>query len=213
MNRATRDKFAKRTDPTSSNACWETAPKVYDALNRDFGTFDVDLTADASNHLCDTWLGPGSHFGEDALTVDWRKYGRKGYSNPVYGSFITRILPKAVEQARKRGFASTFLLPLRITDTFREYVLDQAHELLLCTKRLVFFEDGVPRCTVDKRGRPHADTAMFDSIIVRYLPGRRSGNYPKLGEWDVPEHVTKDDIERWVVQHGQRERPALGAER
>ena len=209
MNRATRDKFAARTGPdlASGNACWETPPKIFEGLNRDFGTFDVDLTADTNNHLCDTWFGPGHPDGHiDALAMNWRKFGRKGYSNPVYGQFIARILPKAVEQARKHGFASTFLLPLRITDTFRDYVLDQAHELLLCTKRIVFFEGGIPRCSYDKQGRVHADSAMFDSIIVRYLPGRRPGNYPKLGEWDVPVHVSFDDIARWIAVQEKHQR-------
>lgn len=73
MNRATRDKFASGTDQadlTTGNACWETAPLVFQKLAEDFGPFDIDLTADAQRALCRVWFGPDSSVGQyDALVT------------------------------------------------------------------------------------------------------------------------------------------------
>ena len=204
MKRETRDKFAKRTDQTQLNAggaVWETAPAVFADLNETFGPYKIDLTANAANHLCALWFGP-DHVEEryrDALAIAWHEVADNGYSNPPYGAFVARILAKAKAEA-KAGFSSDFLLPLRITRSFRAYVLRGAAEVLLADKRLVFFEGGLPRCTIDKKtGKVHADTAMFDSMIVRYKPGRH--RQPKLGEYHVPKHVTKDHIARWCELH------------
>src|SRR5687768_12764968 len=121
MNRATRDKFASRTqaDVTAGNACWETAPNVFDRLNREFGPFDIDLTADADRALCEKWLGPGhdpmaaltpaeclaASVMDDALVANWIMFGTNGYSNPPYGAFIKKILRCAIRQA-EAGFTS-----------------------------------------------------------------------------------------------------------
>lgn len=198
MDRATRDKFASGTDQadlTTGNACWETAPLVFDALNRHFGPFDVDLTADAQRHLCPIWFGPQSNVAEtDALEAEWTACGRRtGYSNPPYGPFVQKLLPKAKYWAQE-GFGSTLLLPLRVTKAFKTHILSGATDLIFPDSRLVFFENGVPRCSVDKRGNLRPDPAMFDSIIVRYTPDLRPT--PRLGLWKVPPHVTADDIER-----------------
>lgn len=209
MNRATRDKFASGTDQsnlTSGNACWQTAPKVFEKLNRDFGPFDIDLTADVQRALCPTFFGPGSKSGEDALTAQWTMHGRNGYSNPPYGAFVARMLEQAVYWARQ-DFRSTLLLPMRVTQAFRAYVLKSefATDLLFCSKRLYFFEDDAPRLNRkawEKENRAVADSALFDSIVVRFGPGRRSLN---VGEWTVPEHVTPDDLERAVELYRRRE--------
>jgi hypothetical protein len=187
MNRETRDKFASRTnsDVTSGNALWETSPAVFAKLSRDFGPFDVDLCADPARHLCATWFGPGSPApqAQDALTADWTYYGRTGFANPPYGSFINRILPKAIQEA-KNGFASTFLLPLRGGKWFKDYVLGGASGLWLVDRRLVFFENGEPR-----RGKKSGDPegAMFDSIVVQFVPGMlQNGKGLVFRLWEAP---------------------------
>lgn len=185
MNRETRDKFASGTtvDKTTGNACWETAPEIFAKLNKDFGPFDVDLTADADRALCAVWFGPGvGTFAPDALTAAWHTYGRNGYSNPPYGSFVPHMLRKAALEAA-RGFTSTLLLPMRVTKAFHQHVLSGASELLFCDKRLIFYENGAPRLN-PKTGKP--DAAMFDSIVVRYQPGVYA--CPRVGVWRVPAH-------------------------
>lgn len=210
MNRATRDKLVSGTqqdDLTIGNACWETPPLVFQKLDDDFGPFDIDLTADAQRHLCPIWFGPESNVGEfDALAADWFSHGTNGYSNPPYGPFIQRLLPYA-KAMTLLGFSSTLLLPLRVTKAFKRHILPWAGEmgasdLLLCDKRLTFFEDGVPRLNearFGKRGKKGqllkvpTDPAVFDSIIVRYVPGATRLN---VDTWRVPKHVTADDLAR-----------------
>lgn len=213
MDNATKNKLTSGTDQadlTSGNACWETPPLVFAKLNEDFGPFDVDLTADAQRHLCPTWFGPDSNVGEyDALTADWGLRGlRNGYSNPPYGPFIQKLLPLAKKWTvpefyyQHPGFTTTLLLPLRITKAFKAHVLIGASDLLLCDRRLTFFENGVPRLNAAKYGKRGkkgqllkvpTDPAVFDSVIVRYRPGAKRIN---VGIWEVPKHVTKADLER-----------------
>jgi len=213
LNNDTKNKLTSGTDQadlTSGNACWETPPLVFAALDRDFGPFDVDLTADAQRHLCQVWFGPQSNVAEsDALEADWPACGRRrGYSNPPYGPFIQRLLPIAkawtTPGAYHEGFTSVLLLPMRVTATFKAHILDGASDLLFCDSRITFFEDGVPRLNEAKYGKrgkkgqllkPSTDPAVFDSIVVRYRPGATRLN---VGIWEVPKHVTAEDLARAV---------------
>jgi hypothetical protein len=151
-------------------------------LSADFGPFDIDLTADAQRHLVPQWFGPGG-LVEDALLANWLAYGQTGYSNPPYGPFVARILKKAKVQA-SHGFASTFLLPVRITKAFHANVLNGASHLLFCDRRIAFWENGAPKLDPGT-GKPTG--ALFDSMIVRYLPGQRFSP-PRVGSWKVPHH-------------------------
>lgn len=204
MDRATRDKMVSGTaqaDLTSGNACWETPPLIYQKLSADFGPFDIDLTADAQRRLCPWWFGPDSPFGVNgynALNLQW-PIGKHGYSNPPYGPFIQAILPLARRYAQELEFTSTFLLPLRVTKAFKAYILKGASDLIFPDKRIVFFENGVPRINQKlwlTKGKLSADPAIFDSIIVRYTPGTSLDASPKLSTWQVPVHVTAADLER-----------------
>jgi hypothetical protein len=191
MNRATRDRFTSGTRATTApNALWQTPPAVYEKLAFDFGPFDVDLTADAQRHLAPRWFGPGSATCGDALLAPWAVYGRRGYSNPPYGPFVQRIIPKALAEAA-RGFTSVFLLPLRVTDTFKRYIVrDGASDLLFCDTRICFYEDGHPRWNAKAlaEGRHVPDSALFDSVVVIFQPGVRTGLHVDL--WKVPPHAT-----------------------
>lgn len=201
MNRATRDRFASGTnqaDLTTGNACWQTPPLVFKKLNEDFGPFDVDLTADKGRTLRRQWFGPDSSENTDALVAPWSLFGTRGYSNPPYGPFVQKLLEKAKREAAK-GFASTLLLPMRVTAAFKQHVLKRgeaigASDLLFCDSRLTFFEHGLPRLN-EKQFHYHqravGDPAMFDSIIVRFTPGATAFN---VDTWHVPPHVTPDDL-------------------
>jgi hypothetical protein len=200
MNRKTRDKFASGTDQadlTTGNAVWQTAPAVYDKLNADFGPFDLNICADAVRARAPKWFGPGSPWLEDALVSEWHLHGRNGYCNPPYGAFVQRLLPVARAQA-VLGVTTTLLLPMRVTKAFKLHILAGAAELFFCDQRLVFFEEGAPRISFDKKGRPRPDTAMFDSVVVRYKPRHIGG--PRVGVWQAPKHVFPADIERARVR-------------
>lgn len=194
-------------DLTTGNACWETAPKVFEKLNHDFGPFDIDLTADGSRHCCPMWFGPGSPFPDtphgnpaDALAVNWAAFGKNGYSNPAYATwFVARMLAKARIQAYYSEFSTTLLLAMRVTDAFKRFVLKGASQLLFCDSRVVFFEHGAPRLNAkmfNEHGKLVPDSAMFDSIIVRYTPGHPETAPPSIGTWQVPPHVTAEDLDR-----------------
>lgn len=189
MDRATRDKFTIPTnaDPTQGNATLETPPAIFAKLNADFGPFDIDLTADPVRKLRLVWFGPGSPYHTDALHAPWHAHGKTGYSNPPYGRFVPHILAKAKQEA-KLGFASTFLLPVRMTRAFHAHILQGASELWFCTKRITFWEDGAPKLTMTKSGEMEITGALFDSMIVRYAPGMRFSP-PKVGSWAVPKHT------------------------
>ena len=189
MDRATRDKFTSGTqsDLTSGNACWETAPKVFEKLEKDFGPFDIDLTADPQRHLKPIYFGPGSPYEQDALEALWSNHGKSGYSNPPYGKFVPYILQKAKAQTAF-GFSSTFLIPLRVTHAFRHYILKGPESVWFCDKRLCFYENGNPRLSFDKKTQSWKPAAaLFDSIIVNYRPGFYLR--PRFGVWEVPKHV------------------------
>lgn len=200
MDRATRDKFAsgtKQADLTTGNACWETPAAVFAKLNKDFGPFDVDLTADALRALCLSWIGPGSPLShaQCALAAEWTRFGQTGYSNPPYGPFVQSLLSKAKFEAG-HGFTSVLLLPMRATKAFHAHVLNGASELLFCDKRLTFFENGVPRLNAKQwreQRRAVADPALFDSILVVYRPGEHT---LRAAAWKVPPHVFPADLER-----------------
>jgi hypothetical protein len=194
-----------QADLTSGNACWETPPAIFAALNHEFGPFDVDLTADAQRHLCAAWFGPDGT-RPDALTAAWYAYGWKGYSNPPYGPFVQRLLPCAKLQAHQHNFETTLLLPMRVTKAFRAHVLKGASHLLFCDARITFFEHGVPRLNEKNyhAGRLVGDPAMFDSVVVRYVPGHPIDAPPVVSLWHVPDHVSQNDLTRAAEQRRTR---------
>lgn len=178
-------------DQATTKANWETPPKVFEKLNDDFGPFDLDLTADPQRSLCGArFLGPGSALASDALSAPWSDFGASGYSNPPYGVFVPQMLAQAVRQ-RDLGFTSTLLLPMRVTKAFTWIIVPEANELWFCDKRICFYENGEPRWNAKAlaEGRYVPDPAMFDSIIVRFLPGLAITRRLETDIWHVPAHV------------------------
>lgn len=55
---------------SSENPNWTTPQWLFDALDDEFD-FALDCAADAGNHKCPKWLGPGSAICEDALVIPW----------------------------------------------------------------------------------------------------------------------------------------------
>jgi hypothetical protein len=212
MNRATRDKFASGTDQrklTRGNATWQTPPAVFAALHETFH-FDIDLCADPARALCPRWFGPGSRWGEDALTACWRDAGRVGFANPPYGAFVALMLQKAVLEQSRGGFCSALLLPVRTTRAFHAWVLGGGAQIWVCDKRIAFFEDGLPRLNERQwreKGRAVADPALFDSMIVVFDP-LRADEPTTIESWHVPPHVTKADLERAAEARRAKERAA-----
>lgn len=175
MDRQTRDKFAAATPQGdalrySPQACLETPPDLFAALNDELGPsrgFEIDLFANEENHLLPKWFGPGSPLGEDALSADWTLGGtiRRGFGNPPYGDFIGAALEKAIEEAEK-GFISTFLLPLRINDWFKEIIIPRSVWRVV-DERIVFWYKKQPKPTARvKVTRKHREDPAFGVSLM-----------------------------------------------
>jgi hypothetical protein len=208
MNRATRDKFTSGTGaPTSPSALWQTPPAVFAKLHDEF-RFDLDLCADVERALLPRWFGPGSPRAEDALAVvDWAKHGARAFGNPPYGAFIRDLLIKASAE-QTNGFLSALLLPVRMTRAFHQFVLAGDARVLICDKRIAFFEDGLPRLNERQwreKGKATADPALFDSMIVVFDP-TRMGRATTIEAWRVPPHVSKADLELAAEARRAKER-------
>ena len=63
--------LVKSKTPKEERNRWRTPQQWFDLLNQRYGPFTLDAAADSSNHKCDFWLGPGSPWGTNALTVPW----------------------------------------------------------------------------------------------------------------------------------------------
>ena len=90
-------------------------PKVFlDAVVERFGNVDIDLAANAANHVVPRYLGPGSKLAEDALEVGWMQFNRGGLAwlNPPF----RRVLPwvKRCEVARASGMKIALLVPAAV---------------------------------------------------------------------------------------------------
>jgi len=210
MDKATTRKLTSRTDaddPNGGNACWETPPEVFAKLNLDFGPFDLDMTADASNHLLPDWVGPGSLVGHhdilallELVNIDGAGILKtSGYSNPIYDyKFINALIPLCALAARKKGFASTLLLPLRTTSEWWNWLITNQHNeegaavVAFCDSRIYFYEQGQPRWNAKElaKGKYRPDSAVFDSVIVHFTPLPSDHEYGTTFRlWEVPPHV------------------------
>lgn len=191
-------------DPTTGNACWETPPEVFDALNEEFH-FQIDLTGGpGTQHRCHFWLGPGHDAVpkmNDALTMPWhslRINGKpitSGFSNPPYGRFIPLILFKALQEA-EHGFTSVFLLPNRVTLWYKN-MMRRASEIRIVDERIAFWENGHPRWNAKilrEEDRYVPDPAMFDSCIVVIRPKTDVWYRGRVGLF---KHPAEFDIWHW----------------
>ncbi len=55
----------------SASDLWATPPELFAAASALYGPFGLDAAAMKSNTKCERWLGPGSHWNENALEADW----------------------------------------------------------------------------------------------------------------------------------------------
>jgi len=95
--------FSSKTD------LWATPQDTFDALNAEFGPFDVDVCAVAGNAKCARFYTPET----DGLAQDWAP--SRCWMNPPYGRTIARWMCKAWEESL-RGATVVCLVPAR-TDT------------------------------------------------------------------------------------------------
>lgn len=90
---------------TSNTPEWETPQDFFDELSKEFGGFDLDIAANATNHKCQ------AYFTKENSAFDNKWFGQV-WCNPPYG----REIGKWVEACSKYEGLSVMLLPAR-TDT------------------------------------------------------------------------------------------------
>ena len=89
---------------------------MFERASRRYGPFDIDAAADASNHLCVWWYGPGSPIIEDALAGPWAPsswwgdHAARVWCNPPY-SMTAAFVAKAAAEAEAGRAQTTLLLP------------------------------------------------------------------------------------------------------
>ena len=103
---------------TSNNDCWETPPKFFEELNREFD-FDTDVCALPENTKCPHYYSPEV----DGLRQNWTG---TCWCNPPYGRQIGKWVEKAYVSSLL-GATVVMLLPAR-TDTawFHDYIYGKA---------------------------------------------------------------------------------------
>lgn len=160
---------------------WRTPQPLFDALHAEFG-FHIDLAADASNRLCEFWLGPGSELGEDALTRNWRGVAAEGWGgyphlwgfiNPPYSQELIKQFAERLVDETREGFNVAALLPdTHDTQWYRH--LRWASEIRRIPHRVPYLKaDGTTKAG-----------AMFPSCVAifRPQPGIRNPQ-PRIVEW------------------------------
>ncbi|KKK96190.1 hypothetical protein LCGC14_2665220 [marine sediment metagenome] len=137
---------------SSASGEWETPQGVFDALNAEFGPFDLDPCATPENAKCPNFYTQES----DGLLQPWR--GRV-FVNPPYGRAIGRWIQKCYAAVGQDAKLVVALLPSR-TDTawWHDYVM-KADEIRFIRGRLYFTRDDGLRAR-----------APFPSAIVVWRP-------------------------------------------
>ena len=134
--------------PPSATDNWATPKDLFAKLNDEF-SFQLDVAASSTNHLCEQWFGLDHPEAErrDGLAGDW--VGRV-WCNPPYG----RVIKDWVMKASQHDDLVVMLLPAR-TDTrwFHEIVLPNAQVQFI--KGRLKFGDSIT-------------AAPFPSMIVRF---------------------------------------------
>lgn len=105
---------------------WRTPPDLFAALDAEFH-FTVDAAANAENHLCERWWGPGGEI-DDALATRWHK--ETCWLNPPYSRVAAFV---SIADFWLPWARTVMLIPAR-TDTrwWHEHIWDrnnhQPHE-------------------------------------------------------------------------------------
>lgn len=138
----------------------------FDACASRYGSLQLDAAATIENRQTELYLGPGSPYGEDALTADWSRAliapGAGVWCNPPYGpsGTIPRWIAKARHERDRHRMRTLMLLP---ADTSTAWYRDVSHTELveLVPFRLAF--DAPDRST-------KGNVAKFGSVLVWIAP-------------------------------------------
>lgn len=162
--------------PEEERNLYQTPNDLFLELNRIYGPFHVDGAANAGNHKCPLWFGPGSPFLEDALSQPWEileNEQARGFSplrvfcNPPWsrGNIYAFMRKGLIEHQAKRA-NTTFLLPAT-TDVswFHDMCWDSPREQFHPWLRVFFL---TPRVRYVRPDGKVAENPGIGSMIVSY---------------------------------------------
>ena len=142
---------------------WATPWELFRAIERRYGTFDVDVCADASNTKV-----PFAYYSveQDGLRQQWRG---QCWANPPYAKEAGQFAAKALKEAR-RGATVVMLTFVRSDTRWWHETVPHASELVLLRGRVSF----------ERPGQKSAAAPMASCLIV-FSP---AGGPPTLSHWD-----------------------------
>lgn len=114
---------------TSATDDWFTPQDFFDAQNKKYGPFDIDVCADANNAKCQVFFTKE----QNGLLQEWKG---KCWMNPPYGKQIKQWMKKAYESSQQ-GATVVCLVPAR-TDTGWWHDYAMKGEIIFVRGRLKF---------------------------------------------------------------------------
>jgi phage N-6-adenine-methyltransferase len=192
---------------SSEDSDWRTPSPLFWKLHREF-QFNLDLAADAVNHLLPLYLGPGSTVLEDALTPrDWAwppagkheapgptyvgppahtqpRSNTRGFLNPPYSRRRKLSIDPWLERCARTkdgGGLVVAIVPARTdTDWWHEHVM-RATEIRLVRGRIHFD----PSPTWREANPTKRSSGNFPSAVVIWDGrGSKSDRPPYVCSWD-----------------------------
>lgn len=154
---------AREQDGVAGKDNWRTPKALFEREHLVY-TFTLDAAADATNHLCEQWLGPGSSLNEDGLKASW--FGHTVWCNPPYSMCAAFIAKAATERVMNR-VTSRVLVPSR-TDTkwWHLYVWNEAKGTWREGVSADFIKGRVK--FVDPDADAAGDGAPFPSVLITF---------------------------------------------
>jgi phage N-6-adenine-methyltransferase len=98
---------------------------LFDELNQRYH-FTLDAAADAANHKCPRWYGPGG-LAEDALSVEWGAEERIWLNPPYSRGNQRRFVEKAIDHAMRGGLTIALLPADTSTQLFHSLLWKRYH--------------------------------------------------------------------------------------
>jgi phage N-6-adenine-methyltransferase len=173
--------------PEDERDLYQTPDDLFQDLNKVYGPFMIDVAANAQNHKCDIWFGPGSPHLENALEGTWCPVPGevKAFCNPPWSrGNIYAFVRKAMEQ-HHLGYANTTLLLPATTDVrwFHDFCWDSKRGQFYPWLRVFFITPRVRYVRPDGRV---ADNPGIGSMVVSFRPWNTFWN---LGDISSPGEV------------------------
>lgn len=123
-------RFKGSKTPDNVRQKWQTPKWLFDWARKRFGEFGIDVAAEKVNALCACYLDEETDALRDG--VDWGAENGLAWCNPPYAEPMP-FVRKAIEQAKKRGVSTVFLVNCDPSTAWFKLALDHASDLVIIT--------------------------------------------------------------------------------